>query len=193
MTGGHGLWVGEIRGGALGGRQQLIRAATRVYQEVMAELFLLNRGAGGGGGGDRAAGRREERSTVQQRNRRAVALERHARRKVAVLIRSRSFGGLQLLTGTVGGPLPLEAPAAAAALRRLLSCRAAGVCLMGWSEGVGADPCLQKSGLCFTVGVKNKRLQLRSHSARRMSLLLHTNLMMKFWQVKPWLSGYFLA
>lgn len=111
MTGEYGLWVGEIRGGALGGRQQLICAAMRVYQEVMAELFLLTRGAGG----ERAVGRCEERSIMQQRNRRAVALERHGR--VPVLIWSLSFGGRPLLAGTVGGPLPLGAPAAAAAVR----------------------------------------------------------------------------
>lgn len=102
MTGGHGLRVGEVRGGAIGGRQQLICAATRVHQEVMAEILLLNGGARGGGGGG-AAGRREERSSGQQRN------------QASLLIWPPSFGGWQLLAGTVGGPLPLDAPAAAAA------------------------------------------------------------------------------
>lgn len=65
---------------------------------------------------------------------------------------------------------------------------------MGRSRGVGADLCLQKSGLCFAVDEdENKGLQLGSRSVRGMSLVFYTNLMMKFLQPKPWLSGNFLA
>lgn len=67
---------------------------------------------------------------------------------------------------------------------------------MGRPGGVGADLCLQKSGLCFAVGEDedgNKGLQLGSRSVRGRSLFFCTNLMMKFSQAKLWLSGNFLA
>lgn len=64
MTGEPCLWVGVIGRRALRGGQQLIGVCMHIDQEVMAELLLLQRGAGGG----RAVGRGEESRAVTKGN-----------------------------------------------------------------------------------------------------------------------------
>lgn len=57
---------------------------------------------------------------------------------------------------TVRRPLPFKAFSTAVVLsvRRLLSCKIAGIHQRWWSEGIATYFLLQKSGLCFTARAK---------------------------------------
>lgn len=67
LSGGSKLcvWVGIMGGRGLRGAQPLICAYMHIHQNVMAELLLLQRGAGGGG----AVWRDEDSRAITQKGR----------------------------------------------------------------------------------------------------------------------------